>query len=83
MKDLLKKEVIGLHIIITDSRNKANIGIEGKIIDETKHTLLIRTNEGKKQLMKNNITFMIKEKKIMVQGKALAGKPEERIKRTG
>ena len=75
---IVRYELIGLEAEVTDSKNKDNIGIKGKIRDETKHTIII----GKKKLLKNNITLKIKIKNqtIMVPGTKILGRPKERIK---
>ena len=83
MKDITKHEIIGLNAEIVDSKNKANVGIKGKIVDETRNLLVIETGRGKKRLMKENVTIAVVfgKKKIKIKGKLLAGRPEERIKR--
>jgi len=80
-KDIVKHEIIGLQARIADSKNKANLGVEGKIIDETKSTITIKTKKGRKMLFKNNIKIELKidSRKILVDGSRLAGRPEERI----
>ena len=84
MKTLLKGELIGLEAEIIDSENKSNIGIKGKIIDETKNTFTIK---GKKiwKVIKGQNTFMFKtkNKKIKINGKLIVEMPEERIKIRG
>lgn len=82
MKSIRKKELIGLDIEVVSSKNKANIGIKGKIIDETKETLVLREGKKIKRLLKKNIIFttIIEDKKIMIDGKILSKRPEERIK---
>jgi len=77
-----KGEFIGRTIKITDSKNKTNEGIEGKIIDETKNTITIQTKNGRKKLIKTNITFTmeINNQKITINGKEIQAAPEERIK---
>ena len=79
MTSLLKQEIIGKHAEIIKAKNKSNIGIKGKIIDETKYTL---TLNGKK-VFKNNIDLAIKHenKIIMIKGHQLIGRPKERIKK--
>lgn len=72
-KSLIKHEIIGLEAEIIGSKNRSNIGIKGKIIDETKETVVINN----KRLFKNNITLKIGN--IEIQGKKLAGRPKERI----
>ena len=83
LKDIIKHELIGLNIKITESKNKANIGLTGKIIDETKHTITIKTKTRKKMVFKNNIKLELKlnNKKISVNGKLLTGRPEDRVKK--
>ncbi len=82
-KKLKKGELIGKTIKIIDPKNKANIGLQGKIIDETKNTLQIKTREGKKKvLIKRNISFTIKmdNKELKIKGREIQLAPEERIK---
>ena len=81
-KDIIKQELIGSLIEVIDSKNKSNIGIKGKIIDETKNTIIIEKNNQKKRLFKNNITIKIniKNQTIIISGKLLSGKLKDRIK---
>ena len=81
MKDLTKKELIGLDIEISDSKNKSEIGIKGKIIDETKNCLVINTDKGEKKVIKCNVVIKIPSEKARIDGRLLAGRPEERIKK--
>jgi len=84
MKTLLKGELIGLEAEITNSENKSNVGIKGKIIDETKSTFTIKGKKVWKIIKKQN-TFMFKtkDKKIKIDGKLIVGRPEERIRIRG
>lgn len=77
-KNLLKAELIGLNAEITDSKNRSNIGIRGKITDETKNTLKI----GAKTILKKDakITFEVNNQKITIEGKNIMKSPEERLK---
>ena len=82
-KRLKKGELIGKSIEIIDSKNKANIGLKGIIIDETRNTLQIKTKEGKKKmLIKEDITFVMKinNEEFMIKGDEIRVAPEERIK---
>jgi ribonuclease P protein subunit POP4 len=82
MKAITKHELIGSYAEIVDSTNKSNIGIKGKIIDETKNTIIIQKKDEKKTLLKNNIMLIIKieNKKYKIQGKILAKRPKDRLK---
>ena len=81
-KRLARGEIIGWNAKIVSSKNKANTGIEGKIIDETKNTLTLKTQKGKKRVIKKNIviSFKMKKNEITINGEKLQGAPEERIK---
>jgi ribonuclease P protein subunit POP4 len=78
-RGILKKELIGLTIKITGSKNRSLIGIRGKVIDETRNTLLVEENQKIKKIPKNQVT--IKVGKIEIDGKMFIGRPEERLKR--
>ncbi len=83
-RNITKHELIGLEIEVVEAKNKLLIGIKGKIIDERKNILIIENSEGKiKKLIKEQIKFKTKigGKTIIVDGKAIVGRPEERIKK--
>ena len=76
VKNAKKDELIGSKIEVIDADNKALIGIKGKIIDETKNMLILDTG---KKLIKTQIKIKINE--IILNGKQLASRPEDRIKK--
>jgi ribonuclease P protein subunit POP4 len=80
--EIVKAELIGKEAAIVDAKNRANIGIKGRIIDETRNTITIDTKSGKKRVIKQNITIEITHdnKKVRIDGKMLSAAPEERIK---
>ncbi len=82
IKEILKEEWIGKQVKIVNSTNKYNIGIKGKIINETKNIFVLQTDKGDKKIMKSNNVFQAEynNKKVNVKGSALLGSPEERIK---
>jgi len=59
------EELIGKVIRIQKSSNKSQTGIEGKIIDEKMHTFLIKTEKGRKIILKRNAVFQIDGKKVI------------------
>lgn len=79
---MIRKELIGLTCEIVDARNHSLIGMKGKIIDETKNTLVIK-NKTTKKIIKNQVKMKvdIKKKSIIIDGKELVGRPDERIKK--
>jgi ribonuclease P protein subunit POP4 len=79
LKDSLRSEFIGNQIKIIEAKNSSLIGLEGKVINESKNMLTIDTGSKTKSLIKNQITFMFKGKKIV--GENISSRPEERIKK--
>ena len=81
-KELIKHELIGRVIKIIESTNKANIGLNGNVLDETKHLLIINTSKGIKKVSKKGNIFQIQYlgEKVNIQGELLFGAPAERIK---
>jgi ribonuclease P protein subunit POP4 len=81
-KNILIHELIGLDCKISCSTDKNKEKIKGKIIDETKNTIKIKTIKGRKILPKKEIEIELKlnEKKIKIQGKKIIGRSEDRIK---
>ncbi len=79
---LVKGELIGLSAKVISSKNAANTGLQGTVVDETKNMLVIQTSDGKKKLIKQNCVFELDagNEKIRVEGRILAKRPEERIK---
>jgi len=82
-RNILKYELIGIEAEVVDARNKANIGIKGMVIDETKNTLVIETEKGKKRVIKQNAVFEFRfgKQRVRIDGRLLVGRPEERLKR--
>jgi ribonuclease P protein subunit POP4 len=81
-KDIAKHELIGLDIEVLQSKNKALIGLKGKITDETKNTITI--DDGKeRKIMKSQIMMKtrIGDKEYEIDGRILVGRPEDRIKK--
>jgi ribonuclease P protein subunit POP4 len=71
--------LLGKKVEVIQSSNRYEIGIKGLVIEDTKNTIKIRTENGVKILIKNNIILMVNDRKI--DGNLLIGKEEERIKR--
>ena len=64
--------LIGKDIMVEGSH------LKGKVINETKQTLTIKTEKGKKKIIKHQHSFIINSSKV--GGQELLGRPEERIK---
>jgi ribonuclease P protein subunit POP4 len=80
-ENLITHELIGLKTEVQESSNPQIIGINGQIVDETKHMFLLLTNNGFKMLSKkhNKWGFFLNDQKISVSGSLLGKRAYERI----
>ena len=83
VKNILRHELIGLPCEIIKTSNKSQIGIKGRIVDETLKIIEIKTTEGKKMIAKKNTIFRvgIDDKKVDIDGNFIGYRPEDRIKK--
>lgn len=81
--NMLKHEFVGLQIKITNSKNKMLIGLQGKIVNETRNTLTLKVGESLKKVLKTQVMFEVNLGKDVfeVDGKKIVGRPEDRLKR--
>jgi len=82
-KNILRHELIGLWCKVVNASNKSQIGIEGKIVDETQKTIVLETKNGLKRIQKKGSTFRLKLDKCWVEilGDDILARPEDRIKK--
>ena len=62
--------------------NPSNVKLRGKVVDETKNTLVIQST-GLKRVAKQHATFKfnLDGVTVKVEGKSLIGRPEDRVKK--
>ena len=84
VKDVLRYELIGTEVEIISSKNKTLVGLKGKIVDETRNTLHIESEDKVKKVLKEQVKLRIKinDKIIECEGSLLLGRPEDRLKKT-
>ncbi len=80
-ENLITHELIGLKTEVQESSNSQIIGVNGQIVDETKHMFLLLTNNGYKMLSKkhNKWGFFLHDQKISVSGSMLGKRAYERL----
>jgi len=81
---IIQGELIGLDAKVVKSTNPSNLSISGKIIDETRNTLIIRQNENDKVVTKETAVFQFTLPNgtvLEVEGAAIIGRPEDRVKK--
>ena len=79
--NITSHEFIGLNTMIVESTNPQVIGLNGRIINETKSMFTINTQNGIKSIAKgtNNWKFSIDGKDIVVIGSKITKRPFDRI----
>ena len=79
----LQHEFIGLNAEVVESLNPSYVGIKGKVLNETRNTLVILHNK-KTKIIKNVAVFhftMPDGTIVEINGKVIVGRPENRIKK--
>ena len=74
--------MIGLSVFVAGSTNRDLVGISGRIVDETRNTLLVETEHGTKRIPKSNtsLIFTLPDgQRARVSGSILISQPENRI----
>lgn len=81
--NIIRHELIGLDVKVVNDSNPNNISITGKVIDETRNTIVIRHREEAKRVAKRDALFLfsLPGAEVEVEGSALVGRPEDRVKR--
>ncbi|HEY4674299.1 MAG: ribonuclease P protein subunit [Thaumarchaeota archaeon] len=72
--------LIGLQANVVENSDPTMKSVVGKIVLETRNTLVLETSEGRKILPKKNAELEFSDAKAAkVDGSAIIGRPEERI----
>jgi len=81
---VLQQCFIGLNAKVTESSNSEYIGINGKVVDETRNTLII-SHEGKEKTIIKDVAvfhFTLPDGTVIeIDGKSIVGRPENRVKK--
>ncbi len=72
-------DLIGQEVTISDSKNNEIIGINGKIIMETKNMIVIDTKNGKRSIPKNICQLSNNGEVIQTDSTKLNKRPHERL----
>jgi RNase P/RNase MRP subunit p29 len=74
-----KFDLIGQEVTITNSKNEEIIGINGKIVMETKNMIVIDTKNGKKTIPKDVCQLSNNDGIIQTDSTKLSKRPHERL----
>lgn len=83
-ENLVRHELIGLWCKIVESADKKTIGLEGKVVDESRNTLILEVKGREKNFVKDNCVFIFtlpSGEKVRVDGALLVARPEDRVKK--
>jgi len=81
---VLQQELIGLNARVVKSSQPNYVGISGKVVDETRNTLVILSDTRKKIVVKDVAVFhfTLPDGTIVeINGKAIVGRSENRVKK--
>jgi ribonuclease P protein subunit POP4 len=81
-QNIVRHELIGLSVKVVESTNPSLLEISGRVVDETKNTLLIETRKGERRVPKTYSRFQFAlpdGQKVLVSGFILHSQPENRM----
>ncbi len=81
-QNVLRHELIGLDVLVARASNPGHAGVSGRIVDETRNTLVIQTGQGEKRIPKRFSVFRLRlpdGTTVDVDGSSLETQPERRI----
>lgn len=82
-ENIVRHELIGLKVTVSDSSNPCLAHISGRVVDETRNTFLLETKRGIKRIPKANTSLIFDladgKGKVKVTGSILISQPENRI----
>ncbi len=81
-KDTISRhELIGLDTQVVESSNLELVGLNGRVINETKSMVTINTKKGKKMIPKltSHLKFFVGSESFLVKGSSITKRPFERI----
>ena len=79
LETISEYDLIGQEITITQSKNKEIVGLKGKVIMETKNTITINTDNGKKNIPKDICQFSNNQGILETDSTKLSKRPHERM----
>jgi ribonuclease P protein subunit POP4 len=84
-QNIIRHELVGLQVKVTHSSHQELIGMEGRVVNETKNTITLEDGAGnEKTIPKGSATFHFKLPNgsiVEINGKIIVSRPENRIKK--
>ena len=83
-ENIMAHELIGIDVDIVESKNPSMMNLNGKLVYETKNTLVLKVGKEKRIIPKNVTLLRLKlpdNIQCLINGSALIGRPEDRIQK--
>jgi ribonuclease P protein subunit POP4 len=81
--EILHHELIGLEAEVLEDSNPSNVGVRGTVVDESLNTVVIGDERERRVAKKDAVfKFTLNGEVVKVEGRALQGRPEDRVKKT-
>ena len=81
-QNVLRHELIGLDVLVSGAANPTHRGVSGRIVDETKNLLAIKTSKSVVRIPKAHSTFQVRLPSgeiVEIDGSVMVLAPEKRI----
>ncbi len=79
---MVKHELIGLEAQVVEATDRSQVGIEGRVVDETRNTLVLKASGREFIIPKKGSVFLFRlEEEIRIPGDRLRHRPEDRVKK--
>ncbi|MDB4819231.1 ribonuclease P protein subunit [Euryarchaeota archaeon] len=81
MTNSIHMPFLSREISIIDSADPTLIGVKGKVLEETRRTIIVQTQNGEKTFAKDVIQFTLDLEQNVIDGATVTQRPEDRINR--
>ncbi len=79
---LAKHELIGLEAVVVEATDPTHRGLEGRVVDETRNTLVLEASSRELIIPKKGSVFLFRmEEDVTIPGVRLLYRPEDRVKK--
>lgn len=79
---MAKHELIGLEVQVADATDPSHRGIQGRVVDETRNTLVLEGSGGEIILPKKGSVFLFRlDEDVLIEGNRLLHRPMDRVKK--
>jgi len=81
--NLVRHELIGLDVRVMRSQNRQLVGLKGRIVDETRNTLILKDRDRQFAISKNIVSLRLslpRGETVDLDGNMIVARPEDRIK---